>query len=127
MEILKTIGIILGFGLAGWGLFHQLIVGGSISLFPGLSDRGARVLVMGWVAQGAFMSFLGVLSAVMMLLHDVFTPEVHTVLIMSGIAMLFLAGHVYVTGFKTHMKPIRIGAVLELVYGAYLLMLVVLT
>ncbi len=96
-------------------------------MFQDLSETGARLFIMCWVAQGAFISFLGVLPAVVLLLHDAFTPEVHTVLVMAGVALMLLAGHVFITGFSTHLKPIRIGAVLELLYGTYLIVLVVIT
>ncbi len=125
--ILKIVGITLGLLLAAWGLFHQLIVGGAVTMFKDLETNGSRLLVMSWVAQGAFMSFAGLLSSVMLLLHDIQSAAVHTVLIMCGLSMLFLFGHVMVTGYSTHIKPVRIGAICKLLYGAAMITIVILT
>lgn len=118
---INIVGIVLGFFLACWGLFHQLIVGGAATMFKDISENEARLFVMSWVAQGGFMTFAGLAPAVMLLLHGPYTEGVQTICILSGIALVLLSVHVFATGFKSHLKPIRIGAVLELTYGVYLL------
>ncbi|HMU85978.1 MAG TPA: hypothetical protein PKX74_14640 [Leptospiraceae bacterium] len=125
--VLKYIGIGLGAALAGWGMFHQLIVGGAVSMIKHPDDSEARLFVMSWVAQGGFMSFLGVIPATLLLIYGPSTAAVHTVLSLSALALILLSSHVFLTGFKTHLRPIQIGASLELIYGIYLVILIVLS
>ena len=124
LKILELIGIILGIILAAWGLFHQLIVKSTVSLLHTVSPKNVRIVVMSWVAQGAYMSFTGILSSVILILYQIDLPVVHLILFMCSFAMLFLAGHVLITGFRAHMKPIRIGAFIEIIYGVYMIVLV---
>ena len=123
---LKILGISLGTLLAAWGMFHQLIVGGAVMVakhhHP--DEKEARLFVMAWVAQGGFMSFLGLIPATMLFLYGVNTPPVHTVLAVSALALILLSLHVFLTGFGTHIRPIQIGAVLEGAYGALLAVIV---
>lgn len=121
MSIIEILIIILGLGFAGWGLFHQLIVGGAVTMYRELDDSASRIMVMSWVAQGAFMSFLGALSSVLVFFHGLRSDAVQTTLAMSSAALLFLAGHVFVSGYAAHLKPIRIGAVLSAGFGLLLL------
>lgn len=123
-EFLKVFAITLGLILATWGLFHQLIVGGAATMFKNITEHEARLFVMSWVAQGAFMSFSGLLVALMIFFHGIYNEAVHTMLIISGIAMVLLSLHVLVSGFRTTVKPIRIGAIIELITGVYILLLV---
>lgn len=110
-------------------MFHQLIVGGAVMVakhhHP--DEKEARLFVMAWVAQGGFMTFLGLLPAAMLFLYGVHATAVHTALAMSALALILLSLHVFLTGFATHIKPIRIGAVLELAYGILLALIVSLT
>lgn len=121
LEIASYIGIALGVILAAWGLFHQLVVGGAVTAFRNISETEARLFIMGWVAQGAFMSFTGFLPAALLLFFGPFSAPVHTTLLLSSLALILLSAHVFLTGFHTHFKPIRIGAVLQMIYGVYLL------
>ena len=118
-------GIALGLSLAFWGLFHQLIVGGAATIFKNVSEHEARLFVMSWVAQGGFMTFAGLLPALLLLFHNSVDPAVRTVIGVTGLALILLAGHVLLTGFRTHVRPVRIGAIFELVFGLYLLTLLV--
>ncbi|MCE9596884.1 MAG: hypothetical protein K8S54_02865 [Spirochaetia bacterium] len=128
MEILlKYTGIFLGVILAGWGVFHQLIVGAAASLMKHPDDNEGKLFVMSWVAQGGFMTFLGIVPATMLFLYGISPPAVHTVLTLSALALLLLSGHVFLTGISTHLKPIQIGAVLELIYGVFLVLTLSLT
>lgn len=122
---LQITAIVLGLLLATWGLFHQLIVGGAATMFKNITEDEARLFVMSWVAQGAFMSFSGLLVAMMVFFHGIYDEAVGTMLIITGIAMILLSMHVLVSGYKTTVKPIRIGAVIELITGTYLLLLVI--
>lgn len=128
MEILlKYLGIFLGVVLAGWGVFHQLIVGAAASLNKHPDDNEGRLFVMSWVAQGGFMTFLGVVPAAMLILYGISPPAVHTILTLSALALILLSGHVFFTGISTHLRPIQIGAVLELIYGVFLILVLALT
>lgn len=120
-QVLEIVGVVMGVVLAGWGLFHQLIVGGAATIFKNVTEKEARLFVMSWVAQGAFMTFVGIVCAVLLLFFGVLSGPVQIVLILSGVAMILLSAHVFVTGYSTHIGPIRTGAVLELIYGAYLI------
>lgn len=128
-QILKILGISMGTVLAAWGMFHQLIVGGAVMVarhhHP--DEKEARLFVMAWVAQGGFMTFLGLLPAAMLFLYGPSTPPVHTVLAISALSLLLLSLHVFLTGFGTHIRPIQIGAVLEALYGVLLATIVSLT
>ncbi|MBE7439339.1 MAG: hypothetical protein HS115_12845 [Spirochaetales bacterium] len=126
IAIVTYVGVGLGALLAAWGFFHQLIVGAAVTLVKDLEDNSARLLVMSWVAQGAFMTFLGLLPAALLLLYGPLVPAVGAVLFLCAMALLFLSGHVLVTGYATHIKPIRIGALIEFVYGIYLLTVLIL-
>ena len=121
MQVLEITAIVLGLLLALWGLFHQLIVGGAVMIFEELSERAARLFIMSWVAQGAFMSFSGILIVVTLFFHGWYEDTSLTICSLTGIALLLLGLHVLFSGYKTHLKPIRIGAILEFVTGAVLL------
>lgn len=111
----------LGAALALWGLFHQLIVGGAVTNFKNIGETEARLFIMGWVAQGAFMTFAGILPPVLILFFGPEDPAAHVAALLSGVALVFLAIHVFVTGFVSHWRPIQIGAILELAHGIALL------
>lgn len=117
VHVLEILGILTGIVLAAWGLFHQLIVGAAATMFKNMSENEARLFVMTWVSQGAFMSFTGLVGAVLLFFYGLQSAPVQIVLLLSGLAMLLLSGHVFVTGYRTHVGPIRTGAVLELIFG----------
>ncbi|MEQ9366188.1 MAG: hypothetical protein RIF32_18245 [Leptospirales bacterium] len=117
IQVLEILGIAAGVTLAAWGLFHQLIVGAAATMFKEMSEKEARLFVMTWVAQGAFMSFTGILAAVLLFFYGLQAGPVQITLLLTGLAMLLLSGHVFVTGYKSHVGPIRTGAVLELIFG----------
>ncbi|MCB1171953.1 MAG: hypothetical protein KDK39_00235 [Leptospiraceae bacterium] len=123
LDILQTSAIILGLILAVWGLFHQLIVGGALMVFEDLNEQEARILIMSWVAQGAFMSFTGVVTALSLFFHGIMNEAVRTVIAITGVALLLMASHVFVSGYRIALKPVRVGAILELLTGAVLLVL----
>ena len=123
---MDLVGAGVGLVLAFWGFFHQLIVGGAATTFQHLEEKQARLIVMTWVAQGAFMSYVGLMTAALLFFFGSATPAVMTALLMTGIALVLLAAHVFVTGYSTFMGPIRTGAVLELTLGVYLLVLILL-
>lgn len=125
LSILEKLGIVLGLVLAFWGLFHQLIVGSAASMFKGLGSTELRIVVMSWVAQGAFLSFCGVLSSVLLFFHGLNSAAVQTALLLCGTALIFLSIHIYISGIKKHLRPLRIGAFLQLFYGIYLLVLII--
>ena len=77
---------------------------------------------MGWVSQGAFMGFLGITPPLLLWLFGLHEEVVRIQLALNGFGLLLLSGHVLVTGFTTHIKPIRIGTVLMAAYGAFLLL-----
>ncbi len=117
IQILEILGIVAGSTLAAWGLFHQLIVGAAATMFKDMSEKEARLFVMTWVAQGAFMSFTGILTAVLLFFYGLQSGPVQITLLLTGMAMILLSGHVLVTGYRTHVGPIRTGAVLEMIFG----------
>ncbi|MBX7058429.1 MAG: hypothetical protein K1X75_10225 [Leptospirales bacterium] len=121
LEMLGYIVVALGAIVAGWGLFHQLIVGGAVTAFRNISENEARLFIMGWVAHGAFISLAGILPVILVLFYGALAAPVQTTLLLCAVATLFLSLHVFLSGFSTHFKPIRIGAVLNLVYGLFLL------
>lgn len=124
LEYLGYVAAAIGVLVAAWGLFHQLIVGGAVTAFRNITENEARLFIMGWVAHGALISLSGLLPVVLILFYGALSAPVQTTLLLCGIATLFLALHVFLSGYSTHFKPIRIGAVLNLVYGVYLLVFV---
>ena len=125
IQFLEILGIASGATLAAWGLFHQLIVGAAATMFKEMSEKEARLFVMTWVAQGAFMSFTGILAAVLLFFYGLQAGPVQITLLLTGLAMLLLSGHVFATGYRSHVGPIRTGAVLEFIFGLICLVSVI--
>ena len=127
MPILEFTGIALGIVTALWGFYHQLIVGSTASLFTKNSAREVRMFVMSWTAQGSFISFCGLLPASLLFFHGAMFGAVQTALLLSGAALILLSVHAFIIDFKQHILPIRLGAVLQFVYGLYLIFFVILS
>ena len=127
VSVLEVLGIVIGLVLALWGLFHQLIVGSAVSLFSNTGSAELRIVVMSWVVQGAFLSFCGILPAVLLFFHGISSAAVQTALLLSGTALIFLSIHIYISDIKEHLRPLRIGAFLQLFYGIYLIIFVILS
>ncbi|MCR9143919.1 MAG: hypothetical protein NXI24_16860 [bacterium] len=117
IQTLEILGIVAGATLAAWGLFHQLIVGAAATMFKDMSEKEARLFVMTWVAQGAFMTFTGILASVLLFFYGLQAGPVQITLLLTGLAMLLLSGHVVLTGYRSHVGPIRTGAMLEMIFG----------
>jgi len=128
MEVtFKIFGIALGIILAAWGVFHQLIVGGAAATIKHPEESEARLFVMSWVAQGGFMTLLGILPATMLFFYGISPAPVHTVLVLCALALILLSSHVVLTGLSTHLRPIQIGAILEMTYGLFLVLLLIIS
>jgi hypothetical protein len=112
----------MGIVLASWGLFHMLIVGGAVTIFKNIEESEARIFMMGWVAQGGFLSFLGLTPPLLVWLFGMHQEIVRTTMGLCGVTLLMLSAHVYISGYSTHIKPIRIGTLLTTVYGFFLLL-----
>ncbi|MCB1171091.1 MAG: hypothetical protein KDK25_12180 [Leptospiraceae bacterium] len=117
LAILNYIVIGTGILLACWGLFHQLIVGGAVAMLGNPEEKEARIVIMAWVAQGAFMTFCGLIPLIFFVFYGYEAPAYLTATLMAGLAMGILAVHVAVVGFATLVRPVQIGAVLEAVFG----------
>ncbi|WP_061232972.1 hypothetical protein [Leptospira noguchii] len=120
----ETILIVSGIIYTLHGLIHQLIVGAAIGFFQYPEERQSRLILMMWITTGAFMSFLGILPTILILFFGP-QPPVITTLIVETVAVGFLSLHIFLSGYKTHTQPIKIGFFLSLVYTivltAYLL------
>ena len=127
MNIVEALVIVCGVVLAAWGLFHQLIVGAAVTMYRDLDESASRIMVMTWVAQGAFMSFSGILSTLLVFFHGLRSDAVQTTLVLCSAGMLFLSGHVFISGYRAHLKPIRMGAIISGTYGIVLLIVVLFT
>ncbi|EKT86185.1 hypothetical protein QMM42_14660 [Leptospira santarosai] len=90
------------------GLIHQLIVGAAVGFFQLREEKQSRLILMMWIATGAFMSFLGFLPAILILLFGPQPPVVAT-LIAETIAVCFLSLHIFLSGYRTHTQPVKIG------------------
>ncbi|MCB1138313.1 MAG: hypothetical protein KDK23_06120 [Leptospiraceae bacterium] len=117
LAILNYIVIGTGILLACWGLFHQLIVGGAVAMLGNPDEKEARIVIMAWVAQGAFMTFCGLIPLIFFIFYGYESPAYLTATLMAGLAMCILAIHVAVVGFATLVRPVQIGAVLEAIFG----------
>ncbi|TQE81766.1 hypothetical protein [Leptospira noguchii] len=111
----ETILIVSGIIYTLHGLIHQLIVGAAIGFFQYPEERQSRLILMMWITTGAFMSFLGILPAILILFFGP-QPPVITTLIVETVAVGFLSLHIFLSGYKTHTQPIKIGFFLSLVY-----------
>ncbi|WP_061247474.1 hypothetical protein [Leptospira noguchii] len=120
----ETILIVSGIIYTLHGLIHQLIVGAAIGFFQYPEERQSRLILMMWITSGAFMSFLGILPTILILFFGP-QPPVITTLIVETVAVGFLSLHIFLSGYKTHTQPIKIGFFLSLGYTivltAYLL------
>lgn len=120
MNILEITILILCGIFALWGLFHQLIVGGAVSIFHNLDEKEARLFLMSWVAHGAMMSYAGILNFFLLLFFSSEEPVVRFVMGISGLALMILCIHVLVSGLKTRVNPVIIGAILQGITGTTL-------
>ncbi len=123
IAIIKIIGIAFGIVISLWGLFHQLLVGQVASRLKNITVIEMRMFVMSWVAQGAFISFCGLLPSALLFFYDYEQPSVQMTLLLCGVALILLSVYVLIADFKQHIRPLRIGAILQLIYGLYLLAL----
>ncbi len=117
IQLLEILCIVAGAVIAAWGLFHQLIVGAAATMFKDMSETEARRVLMRWGAQGAFMSFVGVQTAVLVFFYGLLSHPVQITLLLTSVAMLLLSGHIVLTGYRTHEGPIRTGAIVQLSFG----------
>ena len=117
LAIINYMVIGTGLLLACWGLFHQLIVGGAVAMLGNPDEKEARIVIMAWVAQGAFMTFCGLLPFIFFVLYGMEHPAYLTATLLAGLAMSILAAHVMVVGFATLVRPVQIGAALEAIFG----------
>lgn len=106
-------------------MFHQMIVGAAVTMFEDLSEVEARLFIMSWVAQGAFMTFTGVLLSITLFFHGLMAPAAKTTLLITSISLLLLGCHVLLSGYKTTIRPVRIGAWLEILNGLFILIAVI--
>ncbi|PJZ52813.1 hypothetical protein [Leptospira adleri] len=90
------------------GLIHQLIVGAAVGFFQFPDERQSRLILMMWITTGAFMSFLGFLPSILILFYGP-QPAVVATLIAETVAIGFLTLHIFLSGYKTHTKPVKIG------------------
>ncbi|MBM9576433.1 hypothetical protein JWG45_04615 [Leptospira sp. 201903070] len=90
------------------GLIHQLIVGAAVGFFQFPDERQSRLILMMWITTGAFMSFLGFLPSILILFYGP-QPAVVATLITENIAIGFLTLHIFLSGYKTHTQPVKIG------------------
>ncbi len=118
MEVstLEVLMIIISSILALWGLFHQFIVGATVTLFLKEKELQLRLVLLGWVAYGAFISFVGLLSAVILFMGGLNSRETRIVLFMSVGAMTLFSGHTLVSGLKIFPRPIKISFAIETLY-----------
>ena len=130
---LRIIGIVLGLVLTVYGVFHQL---NAEKVLNRVKDKGnglqdmqplSTMFTMTWIVQGAFISLCGLLPAILLLFHGISEQAVHTSLLLSGGALIFLAIHSWITNDKTSNPIIRVGGILELTYGTFLIILVIIS
>ncbi len=99
------------------GFLHQLIVGGAISVFQHPDERQSRLILMIWITTGGFMSFLGLLPSVLLLLYGAEPEPVRAVLWMNTIALGFLGVHYILCGIRQLPKPLRMGFYFTIFYA----------
>lgn len=123
MTLLSGIVITTGFLTGMWGLFHQLIVGGAVTMMHEAEERNLRIFLMTWVAHGAYISLTGFLPAVLLLIYNPYEPVVLTACILVAIAILILSIHVGAINYKFFITPIWIGWSLQTLHGIMLVIL----
>ncbi len=123
MNILTGTIIVSGVLLGMWGLFHQLIVGGAVTMNSDSDERSARLFLMSWVAHGAYLSLAGFLPVALLVFHEPYDPAVLTTSIILAFALTLLSIHVAVTTIRYFITPVWIGFVLQSVHAALLYVL----
>ncbi len=102
--------------LAVWGLFHQFIVGAAITLFAKEKEMQLRLVILGWVAYGAFISFAGILSIVLISMFGLNSKETRVALYLITGGMTIFTGHTFISGVKKFPRPIKISFAIEVIY-----------
>lgn len=120
MNLLTGAIIVSGILLGMWGLFHQLIVGGAVTMNRDADERSARLFLMSWVAHGAYLSLAGFLTVALLIFHDPYDSAVLTTSIILAFALTLLSIHVVVTTLKYFITPVWIGFVLQSVHAVLL-------
>jgi hypothetical protein len=120
MSFLTITLVISGILLGMWGLFHQLIVGGAVTMNPDADERYVRLFLMSWIAHGAYLSLAGFLPVVLLIFHDPLEPAVLTTSIILAFALTLLSVHVLVSARKFAITPVWIGLVLQSIHAALL-------
>mgnify|MGYP001312148773 CR=1 FL=1 len=120
MSILTTAVILSGILLGMWGLFHQLIVGGAVTMDPDIDERTVRLFLMSWITQGAYLSLTGFLPVVLLVFYQPYDEAVLTTCLVVAIALLILSLHVFATSRKFFITPITIGLTLQTIHSLIL-------
>lgn len=115
LDFFETMTIVLGVLMGCWGLFHQLIVGGVASLYR-ISGNEGKIIVLSWIAHGGYISFLGFLPAIQIFLHGIQNPGNVSMLVILEIALFLLIVHSFISGFKSHPRPVKIGIYLKILF-----------
>lgn len=123
MSILTGAIIVSGILLGVWGLFHQLIVGGAVTMNHDADQRSARLFLMSWIAHGAYLSLAGFLPVALLIFHNQYDSAVLTTSIILAVALTLLSIHVSVTTLKFFITPVWVGLILQSIHAVLLYIL----
>ncbi|PJZ68625.1 hypothetical protein CH373_16650 [Leptospira perolatii] len=116
LDLASIIFLCISIVYAVHGFLHQLIVGGAIAVFQHPDERQSRLLLMVWIATGGFMSFMGLLPAVLLILYGIEPAPVKAVLWTNLLSLTFLCIHSILCGLRQLPKPVRVGFYLTVIF-----------
>lgn len=120
MEYFRFLIIFLGILIAALGIFHQLIVGGIVTRLTEAEEKDLRLYLMAWITHGAYVSFCGILPAILLILYPLYEPSLFTTLFIISIATMILAIHIGISGLKYKIIPITLEFIFLIIYSIFL-------
>ncbi len=125
-EAFRTTAVLLGFLIAILGLVHQFRSRKALAFMNLEGKYQSRAFVLGWLSKGAFLSFCGISPALLLLLYSREDPSLLASLLLHAAALLFLAFYTIHSRLSGQLPGLRTAALLEICYGLYLILFVVL-
>lgn len=92
----------------GWGIAHLIPTRAVISGLGEISEDNRRLLIMGWIAEGLTLCFIGALVFLIILLVGRQNPASEIVTRASSIMLVLMAALTRNTGARTAIVPVKI-------------------
>jgi len=99
--------LIGGVTAAGWGIAHLFPTRKIVAGFGELSDDNRNIITMEWIAEGAFLIFIGA-SVIVVTAIDHTANVARATYIISAVALVAMAIVSLFTGFKIDFPPYKL-------------------